>query len=553
MAYAKQVISVPVHHCNPICAQSGRLGCETVCPMCHVCGGVEGVVKHMTEECEKRFSRRAVLDGSRVAAVFAPARAPACAAAFAVHDVEPLFELGRDLERVLAGPLDATADLLRRTLPAFKQAMARSEHRAPLHTRSFRHPKDLHALIRCADWSCGVIVVRNSDHKLVGPSTGGLPPNLAGHTIARVGIQTLHRAPNPSPLSLWTTTNCEVSAARFARDNLVAAASLSQLLAVGVRDGVYDVDVSDPEIAACFAEAVLAVLPVQSLATYTPEVVAPRAPGACALPAFDPIAGGKFSAVTPEMTAGFSAWDMTAVSLTDDGFGGAARSANPGISTAFTILSGLFARALMHAEDYNLGSANLLLSGASKIWYVVPRTAWRQLLALLAAKYSDTVPLIEARTAVKCLYPTLTAAEMAQLGAVRVVQRPGDLVVTQPGLTFHWTLSTGFSVAEATNMFDVIDGYGMEQAGTDLYEYLERVDDVLNLADRCAAASLDNAGEQASRRVDVRDEAARLRADVKVVRADVLERRLVHDILHAVWTKHLRSTARAAKRARVPS
>ncbi|CAK0778763.1 hypothetical protein CVIRNUC_004644 [Coccomyxa viridis] len=138
-----------------------------------------------------------------------------------------------------------------------------------------------------------------------------------------------------------------------------------------------------------------------------------------------------------------------AVSFADDGLAGKHMAGLPGISTPFAILSWPFTSALLHCEDAGLGAYNLLLSGAAKIWYIIPASKETAFLQYL----KEAIPNGMGLSYIKQLLPQIPLAQMAALGAVRIVQKPGQAVVTCPGLVFHFTLSCGTSEAEATNYY----------------------------------------------------------------------------------------------------
>ena len=150
--------------------------------------------------------------------------------------------------------------------------------------------------------------------------------------------------------------------------------------------------------------------------------------------------------VHPTSRFNYIAWAPTAIAASDDGLG-AVGMMHPGIASATCLMSDAFACSRLHAEDGFLGSSNLLVCGAPKIWYVV------------APEYGDTYmrslgPSREHVPASKCFQPRLPCASLLADGRVtRIVQRPGQLVVTQPGFTMHWTVSCGRSLCEASNYF----------------------------------------------------------------------------------------------------
>jgi hypothetical protein len=106
------------------------------------------------------------------------------------------------------------------------------------------------------------------------------------------------------------------------------------------------------------------------------------------------------------------------------------------------------------------------LRGAPKVWYILP-----------AARFQDAVDLVRGRDPglAKCLLtkevlPRLSADDMQALGASRVLQRAGDLVVTPPGPVLHWTMSTGLSAAESNNFFWPVPGVADVRACFEQYK-----------------------------------------------------------------------------------
>lgn len=102
-----------------------------------------------------------------------------------------------------------------------------------------------------------------------------------------------------------------------------------------------------------------------------------------------------------------------------------------------------------------MGSANFLVAGDVKLWDVVsgagdgPSAAAAKFVAFCKDRFGDHCSEVMC----KRVFPRLTREERAALGVQRVVQRPGDLIVTRPGSVLHWTLSTGPSICESVNFF----------------------------------------------------------------------------------------------------
>jgi hypothetical protein len=117
----------------------------------------------------------------------------------------------------------------------------------------------------------------------------------------------------------------------------------------------------------------------------------------------------------------------------------------------------------------------------SQIWYIIPADKEAAFLEYIR----ETLPNGVGLSYIKQLLPQIPRAQMAALGAVRIVQKPGQAVITCPvgplactcvaagckrphvlqsiksleglqvlqGLIFHFTLSCGTSEAEATNFY----------------------------------------------------------------------------------------------------
>lgn len=185
----------------------------------------------------------------------------------------------------------------------------------------------------------------------------------------------------------------------------------------------------------------------------------------------------------------------TSIAASDDGFGARGRL-DPGIASATGLVSGAFTTARFHAEDGFLGSANLLLYGSPKVrrhhppvnscsqksssdtahlqvWYVVSPQHAAIYLDKMICQYGGDVGTS------KRLYPVQPSFSDLAIGKItRLVQQPGDLVITQPGPVFHWTLSTGYSICEACNFF--IEGLGVS--------WNDCTQDCISLSQKCLAA-----------------------------------------------------------------
>ena len=142
-------------------------------------------------------------------------------------------------------------------------------------------------------------------------------------------------------------------------------------------------------------------------------------------------------------------WAGVSLSALDAGILGVRRECHSGTSLPVLILSSAGGSTPMHCEDWLLSSYNLNLSGAAKVWYVLPSDA----------SVDDFLSAL--------------AEALRALGARRFVQQPGDIVLTAPGHTFHWTTATGFCAAESCNFMP--HGIPMAAHAAEADAWLERV------------------------------------------------------------------------------
>ena len=157
------------------------------------------------------------------------------------------------------------------------------------------------------------------------------------------------------------------------------------------------------------------------------------------------------------------------IPLVDDGFGLCATMRMKGFKTRTdgclrvicgvtrgAIIASMFGtRTSVHVEDSLLATFNILILGAPKIWYIVPFENGEHFQDLLQKK-----GLLEAAFEKRCFVQafangsiTISKTEMRNYGVCRVVQHPGTTIMTIPGLIFHWTISTGFSLADSVNYY----------------------------------------------------------------------------------------------------
>jgi len=133
--------------------------------------------------------------------------------------------------------------------------------------------------------------------------------------------------------------------------------------------------------------------------------------------------------------------------------GGAGKIA--GVTTPYCYVGGAGSGFMMHAEDQNLASCNYLLAGHAKVWYVVPPAFYAATVRVLLAEFAGADSAIErcphAAMHKRYLVHPDVLRDVHGIPVSRIVQQPGDLVVTAPG-TFHFGFNAGPNLAEATNL-----------------------------------------------------------------------------------------------------
>jgi hypothetical protein len=124
-----------------------------------------------------------------------------------------------------------------------------------------------------------------------------------------------------------------------------------------------------------------------------------------------------------------------------------------GVSRPWMYLGNPFSTFCWHTEDQFLCSVNYLHEGSPKIWYTVPgseRTkleeAMKILLPDLQAKNTDLQHQL-----VTMVNPITLCSPPFRIKIGRVVQRPGDFIVTFPQ-AYHAGFNTGINLAEAVNV-----------------------------------------------------------------------------------------------------
>jgi hypothetical protein len=120
-----------------------------------------------------------------------------------------------------------------------------------------------------------------------------------------------------------------------------------------------------------------------------------------------------------------------------------------GVNTSFMYAGTRGSTFGLHVEDQALASANLLVSGAPKVWFLT-RPCDYAAVSEEAQKYGTCVNVASHKRLV--LTPDFLQRLIDKGVSVTVlVQRPGDLVVTHP-LAFHGGFNCGPNLAEAINL-----------------------------------------------------------------------------------------------------
>lgn len=148
-----------------------------------------------------------------------------------------------------------------------------------------------------------------------------------------------------------------------------------------------------------------------------------------------------------------------------------------GVNRGAIITSMFGARTSVHVEDAFLCTFNLLVAGAPKIWYVVPRRhalGFRQFL-VDRGLFQNT---LEKRCFVEAFATGCRGMEehdMRRFEICRIVQYPGMGIMSAPGEIYHWTISTGFSLAESANWFTTAAGHSLGELKVAWTEFLGRL------------------------------------------------------------------------------
>ena len=163
----------------------------------------------------------------------------------------------------------------------------------------------------------------------------------------------------------------------------------------------------------------------------------------------------------------------TSIALADEGFGKCVKKYCQGEKKAKlevidgvnkgAIIGSMFgSRTSIHVEDGMLGTYNLLLIGAPKIWYMVPKKNGIKFRRYLVKK--NLLGAVLAKTCFVHAFANGTRVPgktIREFGIRRFVQYPGIAVMSVPGEIYHWTISCGFSLAESGNYFSTAGNDGL--------------------------------------------------------------------------------------------
>ncbi|GFH19606.1 Jumonji domain-containing protein, partial [Haematococcus lacustris] len=122
----------------------------------------------------------------------------------------------------------------------------------------------------------------------------------------------------------------------------------------------------------------------------------------------------------------------------------------PGINTPYLYFGQWRTMFPWHTEDMDLYSVNYLHFGAPKQWYVVPphhRERFEQMAKSLVPQLASSCGEYLRH---KDVMISPTQLDKYQIPYIKVVQRPGEFVVTFPG-AYHAGFNYGFNCAESTN------------------------------------------------------------------------------------------------------
>ena len=124
----------------------------------------------------------------------------------------------------------------------------------------------------------------------------------------------------------------------------------------------------------------------------------------------------------------------------------------PGYTTPMLYVGGVGTTFALHSEDQNLFSCNYLVAGSPKVWYGVPPAYYSRVVSFINSTFPGNPLVKQCPQAVmhKRFLVNPEQLHAAGIPTARVIQRPGDMIITSPG-AFHFGYNTGWNIAEASN------------------------------------------------------------------------------------------------------
>lgn len=153
-------------------------------------------------------------------------------------------------------------------------------------------------------------------------------------------------------------------------------------------------------------------------------------------------------------TVGETAWNMRAMARAEGSLLKFMKEEIPGVTSPMVYIAMMFSWFAWHVEDHDLHSLNYLHMGAGKTWYGVPKDAAMAFEEVVRVHgYGEELnPLVTFSTLGE--KTTVMSPEVfvrAGIPCCRLVQNPGDFVITFPG-AYHSGFSHGFNFGEASNI-----------------------------------------------------------------------------------------------------
>ncbi|KAJ0248444.1 Lysine-specific demethylase REF6 [Hirschfeldia incana] len=153
-------------------------------------------------------------------------------------------------------------------------------------------------------------------------------------------------------------------------------------------------------------------------------------------------------------SVGETAWNMRAMARAEGSLLRFMKEEIPGVTSPMVYIAMMFSWFAWHVEDHDLHSLNYLHMGAGKTWYGVPRDAAMAFEEVVRVHgYGEELnPLVTFSTLGE--KTTVMSPEVfvrAGIPCCRLVQNPGDFVITFPG-AYHSGFSHGFNFGEASNI-----------------------------------------------------------------------------------------------------